>query len=210
MILRDIGYILGNGNEFFGPEYENILRKVAEDDYKSRRYCVFYSTGKVENVNRTEMMSYEEACQVKEQFIKEKEDLVQIWLYDYSYQERTIIDYVFPKLEETWSNFKLRKNGFELALYNKGCFIEDHNDGLHEPRVCILICYLSEDWKKGDGGELYITDLNGNRIEVEPKFGNFTIFNFKEANLQHEVKKIMNDNFNRRSLIQIISEEGHY
>ena len=99
MILRDTGYIVGNGNEFFGPEYENILRNVADDDYKSKRYCVFYSTGKVENVDRTEMMSYEDACKVKEQFIKEKEDLVQIWLYDYSYQEKTIIDYVFPKLE---------------------------------------------------------------------------------------------------------------
>lgn len=209
MILRDNGFITGNGNEFFGPEYETILRKVADEDYSSKRYCVFYSIGKVENVDRTQMMSYQEACKVKEQFIREKENLVQIWLYNYEYQERTIIDYVYPKLQTIWPEYKFIKNGFELALYNKDCFIDDHNDGMHNKRICILICYLSDDWEKEKGGELFITDSNGNKIEIEPKFGNFTIFNFKEANLQHEVKKILDDDFSRRSLIQIINEEGY-
>jgi len=208
MILRDIGYIVGNGNEFFGSEYETILKKVADEDFMSKRYCVFYSIGKVENVERTEMMSYAEACKVKDQIIKEKEDLVQIWLYNYEYQERNIIDYVYPKLQTIWPDYKFIKNGFELAVYNKNCFIEDHNDGEHNKRICILICYLSDDWNKDMGGELYITEKNGNQIEVEPKFGNFVIFNFKEANLQHEVKKILDDNFARKSLIQIINEEG--
>jgi hypothetical protein len=58
------------------------------------------------------------------------------------------------------------------------------------------------------GGELYITDLDGNRIEVEPKFGNIAILNFKEANLQHEVMEITDDKLLRTSLIQIISENG--
>ena len=171
-----------------------------------------YSCAFTEKINWGETYINFKGYQPKhfEDIIKEKTDLVQIWLYDYSYQEKTIIDYVFPKLEETWPQFKLRKNGFEHAVYNKDCFIQDHNDGLHKPRVCILICYLSDDWQKGYGGELYITGVNGEKIEVEPKFGNFTIFNFKEANLQHEVKKILDDNFHRRSLIQIISEEGYY
>jgi hypothetical protein len=34
------------------------------------------------------------------------------------------------------------------------------------------------------------------------------IFNFKEANLEHEVKKVTHDNFIRKSLIQIITEEN--
>lgn len=209
MILRDTGYIFGNGNEFFGPEYETILRKVADEDYQSKRFCVFYSIGKVENVDRTQMMCYEDACKAKEQIIREKENLVQIWLYNYEYQERTIIDYVYPKLESVWSDYKFLKNGFEFALYNKDCFIENHNDGNHNKRICVLICYLSDNWSKEMGGELYITDLNGKKIEVEPKFGDFVIFNFKEANLQHEVKKILDDNFARRSIIQIINEEGY-
>ena len=96
---------------------------------------------------------------------------------------------------------------FEFTLYDKDCFIKDHNDGLDPKRVCVLICYLSKDWEKGMGGELILTDLNGNKIEVEPKFGNFVIFNFKEENLQHEVKKITHDSFHRKSLIQLISEK---
>ncbi len=202
------GYIVGSGNEFFGPEYEDILEKVANINYADKNYCVFYSIGKVENVNRTEMMSYEMANLEKERLIREEKDLVQIWLYDYSFGEKTIINYAFPTLEKTWDKFNLIKNGFELALYNKGCFIADHNDGLHIPRVCVLICYLTKDWEKGMGGELFITDLDGNKIEVEPKFGNIAIFNFKEANLQHEVTKITDNKLLRTSLIQIISENG--
>ena len=201
------GYIVGTGNEFFGPDYENILEKVSNINYVDKNYCVFYSIGKVENVNRTEMMSYEMANLEKERLIREEKDLVQIWLYDYSFGEKTIINYAFPTLEKTWGRYKLVKNGFELALYNKGCFIKDHNDGLHIPRVCALICYLTKNWEKGMGGELYITDLDGNRIEVEPKFGNIAVLNFKEANLQHEVMEITDNNLLRTSLIQIISED---
>lgn len=201
------GYIVGTGNEFFGPDYENILEKVSNINYVDKNYCVFYSIGKVENVNRTEMMSYEMANLEKERLIREEKDLVQIWLYDYSFGEKTIINYAFPTLENTWGRYKLVKNGFELALYNKGCFIKDHNDGIHPPRVCVLICYLTKNWEKGMGGELYITDLDGNRIEVEPKFGNIAVLNFKEANLQHEVMEITDNNLLRTSLIQIISED---
>jgi len=201
------GYIVGTGNEFFGPDYENILERVTNINYVDKNYCVFYSIGEVKNVNRTEMMSYEMANLEKERLIREEKDLVQIWLYDYSFGEKTIINYAFPTLEKTWGRYKLVKNGFELALYNKGCFIKDHNDGLHIPRVCALICYLTKNWEKGMGGELYITDLDGNRIEVEPKFGNVAILNFKEANLQHEVMEITDNNLLRTSLIQIISED---
>jgi Rps23 Pro-64 3,4-dihydroxylase Tpa1-like proline 4-hydroxylase len=201
------GYIVGTGNEFFGPDYENILERVSNVNYVDKNYCVFYSIGEVKNVNRTEMMSYEMANLEKERLIREEKDLVQIWLYDYSFGEKTIINYAFPTLEKTWGRYKLVKNGFELALYNKGCFIKDHNDGLHIPRVCALICYLTKNWEKGMGGELYITDLDGNRIEVEPKFGNVAILNFKEANLQHEVMEITDNNLLRTSLIQIISED---
>ena len=209
MIKRDLGYIYGNGNEFFGPDYENILDKINDIDYKKTRYCVFYSKGTVANVDRTEMMSYENALIEKERILKENDDIVQIWLYDYGFGEKTIIEYGFNKLEETWPDFQLRKNGFELAVYNKDCFIKDHNDGLDPKRVCVLICYLSKDWEKGMGGELILTDLNGNKIEIEPKFGNFVIFNFKEENLQHEVKKITHDSFHRKSLIQLISEKEY-
>lgn len=201
------GYIVGTGNEFFGPDYENILEKVSNINYIDKNYCVFYSIGEVKNVNRTEMMSYEMANLEKERLIREEKDLVQIWLYDYSFGEKTIINYAFPTLEKTWGKYKLVKNGFELALYNKGCFIKDHNDGIHPPRVCVLICYLTKNWEKRMGGELYITDLDGNRIEVEPKFGNIAVLNFKEANLQHEVMEITDNNLLRTSLIQIISED---
>lgn len=201
------GYIVGTGKEFFGPDYENILERVSNINYVDKNYCVFYSIGEVKNVNRTEMMSYEMANLEKERLIREEKDLVQIWLYDYSFGEKTIINYAFPTLEKTWGKYKLVKNGFELALYNKGCFIKDHNDGLHIPRVCALICYLTKNWEKGMGGELYITDLDGNRIEVEPKFGNIAVLNFKEANLQHEVMEITDNNLLRTSLIQIISED---
>ena len=92
MIKRDLGYIYGNGNEFFGSDYENILDKINDIDYKKIRYCVFYSKGVVANVDRTEMMSYENALIEKERILKENDDIVQIWLYDYGFGEKTIIE----------------------------------------------------------------------------------------------------------------------
>ena len=205
---RGVGYIIGNGNEFFGSEYENILSKVSDRDFSKNLFSVFYSIGEVENTNRTENKFYPLAKLDKENIINKVDNLVQLWLYDVGFNECTVIDYIYPKLEETWTDYKVRKNGFELAFYDKDCFIESHTDGISNGRICVLICYLSRDWEKGMGGELIITDINGDKIEVEPIFGNFVIFNFKEANLEHEVKKVTDDNFIRKSLIQIITEEN--
>ena len=41
------GYIVGTGNEFFGPDYENILEKVSNINYVDKNYCVFYQPGSV-------------------------------------------------------------------------------------------------------------------------------------------------------------------
>ena len=39
---RGVGYIIGNGNEFFGSEYENILSKVSDRDFSKNLFSVFY------------------------------------------------------------------------------------------------------------------------------------------------------------------------
>jgi hypothetical protein len=51
---------------------------------------------------------------------------------------------------------------------------------------------------------LIITDLDGNKLEITPEFGNFAILDFTNANLEHEVKLITNPNFERKALISFI------
>ena len=156
---RGVGYIIGNGNEFFGSEYENILSKVSDRDFSKNLFSVFYSIKEVENVKRTENKFYSLAKIDKENILNNSDDLVQLWLYDVGFDERTVIDYVYPKLEETWSDYKVRKNGFELAFYDKDCFIQKHTDGISNGRICVLICYLNKDWEKGKGSHVEPTSL---------------------------------------------------
>ena len=66
---RGTGYIIGNGKEFFGEEYENILSKVSDRDFSKNLFSVFYSIGEVENVNRTENKFYSLAKLDKENII---------------------------------------------------------------------------------------------------------------------------------------------
>ena len=55
-----------------------------------------------------------------------------------------------------------------------------------------------------------VTFSNGDKIEVEPKFGNFAILDFISENLEHEVKKITSDIFNRKALISFMMKENNY
>ena len=81
---RGVGYIIGNGNEFFGSEYENILSKVSDRDFSKNLFSVFYSIGEVENTNRTENKFYPLAKLDKENIINEVDN--------YNYHSKKILD----------------------------------------------------------------------------------------------------------------------
>jgi len=74
-----------------------------------------------------------------------------------------------------------------FALYSPNAFYKRHLDQHknQETRVISLICYLNDNWKKDDGGELQIYLKNGEIISVLPEAG--TVVCFMSAEFEHEV-----------------------
>ena len=75
---------------------------------------------------------------------------------------------------------------FHYSLYEKGSFYQKHVDQFQDnsSRAFSMICYLNENWKVEDGGELRIHQLNSNQ-HISPTQGK-TVF-FKSDELEHEV-----------------------
>lgn len=80
-------------------------------------------------------------------------------------------------------------NGFELhyAMYTSGTFYKKHLDRFQgdDSRLLSIICYLNEDWKEQDGGQLKIYTNNGGEALIDPIGGRVVCF--ESGNLPHEV-----------------------
>lgn len=205
------GYYAGNGLEFFGKSYEMILNQYVNtlSDYKDREYQIIYSLDRVNNVRIVPNNDLESQIIYKDLIVKKKDNLAQIWFeYNNDINAGLIANYCQPKLAELFitENRIFKQPSFSLTIYDKDCFIANHKDGEDNDgrRVCVVLLYLNKDWVRGDGGELVITDLDGNKLEITPEFGNFAILDFTNANLEHEVKPITNTNFDRKTLISFI------
>ena len=213
MLYTGKGYYAGSGLEFFGKSYELLLNQYLTKiiDYKEFEYQIVYSLKEVYNVRLVPPTDLETQNNYKEAIVAKHKDLAQIW-FEHLYKENAdcalISNYCYSKLQEIFptNKYKYSQPSFNLSLYNKDCFIKNHKDGEDNDntRVCVVLLYLNKDWKKGDGGELIITDLDGNKLEITPEFGNFAILDFTKANLEHEVKPIVNPNFERKTLISFI------
>jgi SM-20-related protein len=75
---------------------------------------------------------------------------------------------------------------FHYSLYEKGSFYLKHMDQFQDnsSRAFSMICYLNDNWKMEDGGELCIHQVGRNQ-HISPILGK-TVF-FKSDELEHEV-----------------------
>lgn len=75
---------------------------------------------------------------------------------------------------------------FHYSLYETGSFYQKHIDQFQDnsSRAFSMICYLNENWKTEDGGELCIHQVGLNQ-HISPNQGK-TVF-FKSDKLEHEV-----------------------
>ena len=88
--------------------------------------------------------------------------------------------------------------GTDITLYLKDNYISPHEDGIDGNRLCVLLMYLNDDWENGDGGEIVVNE----EITIPPLFGNVVILDFTQNNINHEVLKVINENFERYAIIK--------
>lgn len=94
----------------------------------------------------------------------------------------------------------------EYTMFTDGCFINSHvdNDKDSKGRICVVLIYLNKEMPENYvGGELIIDDTYGNKVLVEPKYTNYTILDFTNNNLRHEVSEVKN--WNRYAYVNFIS-----
>ena len=81
-----------------------------------------------------------------------------------------------------------------LALYHPGDFYRTHVDAFRGEanRIVSLVCYLNEDWKEGDGGELVLYTRSGT-VTVQPTCRTVVLFLSEE--MPHEVMPAQRDRY---------------
>ena len=217
MIISGKGYIAGSGNEFFGEEYETLLSEITNVDniIDEHEFQLIYSLDKVENVNIVNYAPFELQNMYKDGLLKFKNNIAQIWFQNNKGIINTtkLSKYICEKINIYFGkHYDINPPAFDITIYNKDCFIQNHRDGYDSTgnRLCVVLLYLNKDWKETDGGELVIIDEQEERYNIPPQFGNFAILNFTDANLKHEVRKINSDTFNRKTLISFMNKNKKY
>lgn len=208
------GYIIGNGTEFFGDRYEELLNNVYNELSNIKdSFLIVSSENQVDNVKLITESGFAEQNKKKEEILKNP-NIVQIWFQSTSNPVTPSVPalemYCGDKLKKFYyKKYKFGNPVFNMSIYNKGCFIKNHIDGYsgNDNRLCVVILYLNKDWKKGMGGELIVKTETGDSIEVEPTFGNFAILDFTTGNLEHEVKPVLSETFNRKALISFMTKK---
>lgn len=208
------GYIVGDGTEFFGDRYEELLNNVYNELSNIKdSFSIVSSENQVDNVKLITESGFTEQNKKKEEILKNP-NIVQIWFQSVSNPVTPSVPalevYCYDKLKKFYSKkYKFGNPVFNMSIFNKECFIKNHIDGYsgNDNRLCVVILYLNKDWKKGMGGELIVKTETGDSIEVEPTFGNFAILDFTTANLEHEVKPVLSETFNRKALISFMTKK---
>jgi len=92
-----------------------------------------------------------------------------------------------------------------MALFEDGHFIDIHNDGANNGRLCVIILYLSDrNTHNNGGGELKIVTSTGKEFTIDPFFDNFCVMDFAKNDIKHEVKMVGN-RFKRYTYINFIT-----
>ena len=123
----------------------------------------------------------------------------QVWFYDWPYDVRAKTnpyETVIKPLFKFFYDEESKGGNSQVTMYNDGCYLVNHLDGpegYYSPdRHCVILIYLTEDYQKGNGGELVLskTKKKEDELWIEPTYGNVAIFDFTKHNIWHRVEKV--------------------
>lgn len=134
-----------------------------------------------------------------------------------------VFEQFYGELDEGERASLLARPECRIQLYDEGCFIGLHQDGVETVRrqgvelakQCVVLCYLSSDWREGAGGQLecivdvprdlVLGDASAERdwsgrehVWAAPRLGTFVILDFTKFNIPHVVHRVTDDRFMRK------------
>lgn len=213
MEIVNNGYATGNILDILTPEQKIDLKKnihYVKDsaaDKTELKYRFDFSGGPT----YTDNMIKWDAIKAREEHIEKNGYHTFQRFWEYTINDENITKF-FDKISVAIGNSLYPKYNITLndldsrgryMLYENGDFIKAHEDGFDARRLCVVLLYLNDDWKEGDGGELVIKN-NGKETIVLPKLGNYAVLDFTKNNVTHEALKVNND-FKRFSYIHFLN-----
>lgn len=209
--LFNNGYIVGSFdyNNLIKDEIDYIIEKSKDTSNISCRYDI---AGKdLIKLHYTKSCTYEQSLQY-DKYVRETDEnlfgVFQKWFsIDIPVTDnfRKLSFELIKDLYELKDDSKLIYND-EYTMFNEGCFIDSHvdNDKDSKNRICVVLIYLNKDIPENAvGGDLIVEDSHGNKITVNPKYTTYTILDFTNNNLKHEVSKVKN--WNRYAYVNFVS-----
>ena len=213
MEIVNKGYAIGNILDILTPEQKIDLEKNIQyvkdsaADKTELKYRFDFSGGPTYTDNMIKL----DAIKAREEHIEKNgyHTFQRFWEYIINDENITkffdkisvaIGNSLYPKYNITLNDLDSRGR---YMLYENGDFIKAHEDGFDARRLCVVLLYLNDDWKEGDGGELVIKN-NGKETIVLPKLGNYAVLDFTKNNVTHEALKVNND-FKRFSYIHFLN-----
>jgi Rps23 Pro-64 3,4-dihydroxylase Tpa1-like proline 4-hydroxylase len=138
----------------------------------------------------------------RDKFCKDNDLLVwQAWLESSPPDESGLIDFPFdiglkivkqfyPEFTEGLDHRIAKGN---ISLFEDGHFICNHRDGKNTGRICGIIIYLTPESEYHEGGGELVSKTNSDKTVIaKPTFGKFSLFDFTENNIEHEVNPVKN------------------
>jgi Rps23 Pro-64 3,4-dihydroxylase Tpa1-like proline 4-hydroxylase len=223
--LKDKGYCYFNLAEFenidFNLFYKFRITEGFEKYMKGIRADVFgetyaaYQPDEYFNNNNNffkDCKDFEEATEYKNHFLNKfkKEDIFQFWFF-YGNSTLTIENHYCKNFEpivkymyDLDDNTKFKHNP-QLTMYDKGCLLKDHKDGIGTGRLCVVLAYLNENYDEKNGGNLILD----NHLKVIPELGNIAIIDLDRFDVAHEVTEVTGDlkRYTALSFITLVGNE---
>lgn len=204
------GYYIGKNVELF-PElsiFKDHCLKTNElvNDKNDFKYRFDYKYPKSH-----EMLISLDEISGREQFVRDNNlSTFQRW-WQYSGKNLIPLKNYFRKgvtnfINENYGDLGELVHMDDLTLFENGDFINEHKDGFNKGRICVFLIYLSDSQTYNDGGGKLIIKNNDIIEEVYPISENFTILDFTQNNVTHEVTPVKND-FKRLTYINFISKK---
>ena len=204
------GYYIGKNVELF-PElsiFKDYCLKTNElvNDKNEFKYRFDYK----DPIPHEMLISLNEIS-TREQFVRDNNlSTFQRW-WQYSGDKLIPLNNYFRKnitnfINENYGDLGELVHMDDVTLFENGDFINEHKDGFNEGRICVFLIYLSDSQTYNDGGGKLIIKNNDIIEEVYPINENFTILDFTQNNVTHEVTPVKND-FKRLTYINFISKK---
>lgn len=197
------GYYIGNitfDDEKFNAAYDEILTLSVDKSAHYQYVQSVFGRGDLPHLIDIADMDTRMELITNENLI-----VTQQWYQMSGYKHSSIVNYFSSVVEDfifdVYPELNVNNIGHDasISLYENGDFINEHQDGFNQGRLCAILIYLTDikEYNNG-GGELII-----NNTSVIPVKGTYAIIDFTKNNPFHAVNPVKN-NFRRFCFLDFV------